>query len=476
MRVLFLTGQLNFAEPMGVMQLSAILRSRGHETGLVVARTDDVAAEAGAFKPDLVLASTMTSEVRQCLEAVGRIRERVKAPVVMGGAHPTFYPQVADDDRLDAVCLGEGEEAVLDIVEAVEQGRGFEGIPNVLTSSRDELVLRPFVPDLDALPFIDREIVYVRDSFRNFGIRSFMTGRGCIYNCTYCFNAGYKKLYRGKGKVFRRRSVGSIMEEIAQVRNDWRTDFIRFSDDTFIYRLDEWSVSFLERYPEEVGLPFYCLLRADNMTRELARLLRRAGCRTVCMSIESSDDEVRNKLLKRRVSREQLKRAFALLHDEGIKTKTSCMYCLPGTTFKQDMKTMEFAAECRVDSPMFNTFMPYPGTELGQVCVERDEYDGDLEKVLSFQQLSPLSGFGHKDKVRRHNLMLLSTFLCKARFLRGRLLERLLDVKPNRLYYLINFLCMGYYNRKAFHRGVGWRGTWEAFRDFVRYYLSMRQK
>lgn len=476
MKVLFVVGQLNFAEPMGLMQMSAIVRQEGHEVCLAVLRTDDVVDVAVTFRPDIVFFSTMTPESIQCLESARMIKEQLPVPIVMGGAHPTFYHAVVDEECLDAICVGEGEEAIVEIIDAVAKGTGFKGLANVLTSSQDELILRPLVQDLDSVPFIDREIIYERESFKHYPIRSFMTGRGCVYNCAYCFNAGYKKLYRGKGKIFRRRSVDSLMKEMKEVCGKWQTDFIRFSDDTFIFRIDDWSEEFLDRYKKEIGLPFYCLLRADTVTEKLAGRLKDAGCYTVCMSIESADDEIRTQVLKRKVSKKQIREAFDIFRNLGVMTKTSCMYSLPGTTIEQDIATLEFASDCRVTVPMFNTFMPYPGTELGQSCIDTGEYDGDLNRVISFQRLSPLSGFDQKDKVRRHNLMLLSTFLCKFRFIRGKFLRMLLNVKPNPLYYAINFLLLGYLNGKAFQHSFFSRSAWSSLKSFIGYYGAIRQK
>ncbi len=95
--------------------------------------------------------------------------------------------------------------------------------------------MRPYVEDLDSLPFPDRALVYERDPIAARGkIKHFLTGRGCPYNCTYCFNHALSEIYRGKGQRFRQRSVDNVIEEVRWVRDHYPLEFVVFVDDTFV--------------------------------------------------------------------------------------------------------------------------------------------------------------------------------------------------------------------------------------------------
>ena len=107
--------------------------------------------------------------------------------------------------------------------------------------------------DLDSLPFPDRALVYERDPIAaRSKIKHFLTGRGCPYNCTYCFNHALSEIYRGKGQRFRQRSVDNVIEEVRWVRDHYPLEFVVFVDDTFVLS-HEWLAEFAEKYPRQIG-------------------------------------------------------------------------------------------------------------------------------------------------------------------------------------------------------------------------------
>ena len=134
--------------------------------------------------------------------------------------------------------------------------------------------MRELVEDLDALPFPDRGDYYrAVPVYRNMGIRSFSTSRGCPYDCTYCFNHAYNRMFRGCGKLLRRRSVANVIAEIQGVMAEHPpVRFIRFADDTFAHRADAWLEEFAESYSREIKVPFYCLMRSNTMNDDTAGL------------------------------------------------------------------------------------------------------------------------------------------------------------------------------------------------------------
>ena len=113
-------------------------------------------------------------------------------------------------------------------------------------------------------------------------------------------------MYRGKGKVLRRRSVDNVMEELRPLKEQGYK-FIRFMDDLFILS-DEWVREFSEKYRRQIGLPFSCLVRANYVTAEIMACLKDAGCFKVAMGVEAGDDYVRNEILKRSMAREEIVR------------------------------------------------------------------------------------------------------------------------------------------------------------------------
>ena len=130
MRVLFVEKQIDY-EPLGLLYLSSVLRQAGHEVRLAIAADEDPVAVARAWQPDVVGYSVYTGSQTYYRDLNLRIKEAVPDVVsVFGGPHPTYFPEYVEEPGVDAVCIGEGEGAMLDLVEALEAGRPLTGIEN----------------------------------------------------------------------------------------------------------------------------------------------------------------------------------------------------------------------------------------------------------------------------------------------------------------------------------------------------------
>lgn len=421
MKVLFVISDLFFSEPLGVMYLSAMLKSRGHVTRLAVLSHGDLVRVLEDFQPDLVGYSSMTSDEHLFREVDGSVRAWIanagrRVPRIMGGAHPTFFPQVLTDMKLDAICRGDGDYAILGVVEALARGQTLNGIPNIATPESPEIV-KEVVQFMDDLPHIDRDIIYEAEpDMQKIGIRNFMTQRGCPYKCTYCFNHAYNKLFKGEGrKLIRRRSVSDVIAEVKAVAAKYPpTRIVRFGDDVFVIRRDEWLEEFAERFPREVGLPFYCLIRANALTEDVAELLRKAGCISISMSVEAGGERVRNEIMKRNMPDEMMRNAFGLARRYRINAYGNTILGVPGTTLDDDWYSYKFAKSLKPAAPTFGIFSPYPGTELTQYAIDK----GLLPPNYDYTDLRPgaksaLTNYTPREKNRQIRLSSLASLFCK---------------------------------------------------------------
>lgn len=471
MRVLFVVKTVDFIDPLGLMLLSALARRAGHETELAIMERDDVLRTVEERKPSVVAYSASTGEHKYYLHLNQALKTcRPETVTIMGGPHATYFPEVLEGSTLDAVCVGEGDEAFPEFLEAVAGGRSFDGIPNIGTRRSPRPELRPLFQDLDALPFPDRALYYRRTEMAEFPLKSFMASRGCPYPCTYCFNHAFRRMYEGKGRVVRRHSVDYVLEEIRQVRARYPLQCVKFYDDIFVYRVDQWLEEFAERYPREIGLPFHCLTRADLVTEEVVRLLKQAGCHSVSMSIEAGNDRVRNEVLKRGMSREQIVSAFGLFHRQGIHTFSNNILGLPGSSIADDIETLDLNLQCKVTFAEFPVFHPYPRTELGDQCVKEGWFDGGYEALhMSYQTASPLSCFTDKVKNMQVNLSELGLLAVWFPRLRNLIVNRLIRLPHNRLYFLTYFLAKAWLvNRKIYPFRTSISSAWKLLRKSLR--------
>jgi radical SAM superfamily enzyme YgiQ (UPF0313 family) len=454
-RVLFVTQQIDY-EPQGIMHLSSALKAAGHEVELAVAAHHDPVAVARDFRPDVAAYSIITGSQRYYLD----LNRRLKADLpgvfsVFGGPHPTFFPEMVEEEGVDGICRGEGEEAMVELVDALAQGGPSAAveIDNWSFRRNGDIVsnpVRPYVEDLDSLPFPDRALVYERDPIAaKSKIKHFLTGRGCPYNCTYCFNHALSEIYRGKGKRFRQQSVDYVIEDIGQVRDRYPLEFVVFVDDTFVLS-NEWLAEFAEKYPREIGLPFFCNTRANLVTAEQVRLLKAAGCHCVSMGIETANDRIRNELLKRRMSKEQILEAARLIREGGLHFTTTNMIGLPTSTLADDFETLALNIEARPSYAHVFIFQPYPRTELGEFTREHNLMVGTFDDIGEVAWDHSVLQF---DEAHQRGLAVLQRFFAIGvewpRTLS--LIKRLMKLPDNAVFFLLNKLWKGWAIKNRVH-------------------------
>ncbi len=276
-----------------------------------------------------------------------RLKERVPTPVVWGGVHPTVRPQECLQ-HADLVIRGEGEQALLELVQALvpgsEQGLegagGLEAVGNLAYKSGGEIKynpLHPLVQDLDSLPLPDfddsthylayqyairpmNEDLSYKILLKSYGKDSYgystMATRGCPYGCTYCINSSLKGIYRGKGKFLRKRSYQNVIAELELAKKHLpKLTYIMFSDETFLMGKGlDWIRNFARLYKERVGLPFSCCFAPEDVSEEAVRLLMEAGLFNVQMGIQSGCRRTLIEVYSRRDNTGNILKAAAVLN------------------------------------------------------------------------------------------------------------------------------------------------------------------
>jgi len=452
-RVLFAIKQIDY-EPQGILHLSSMLKAAGHEVALTIASAENPVQFAVDFAPHVVAYSVTTGSQGYYLELNRRIKERVDAFSVFGGPHATFFPEIIEEEGVDGVCRGEGEEALLDLVNALERGEPLTTIANWWIKADGQIHRnppRPLIGDLDSLPLPDRKLIYDKDRFtRRSKLKHFITGRGCPYSCTYCYNQGFHALYRGKGKPVRRRSVDSVLEELRWVKADYPLEFVVFLDDIFILPPD-WVEEFCRRYPQTIGLPFFCNVRPNLVTRELMRQLKSAGCVSVGMGIETADDRLRNELLKRHISREQIIIASEIIREAGINLITTNMLGLPTGSLEVDFATLELNIACRPGYANAFLYQPYPRTALGDFTHQQGLMEGSFDDIsISAWDRSILRFSSPSEKRQIENLNKLFAIAVEWPWLLP-LVRWLIRLPRNALFWLAYKLWKGYAIKKRIH-------------------------
>lgn len=367
----------------GLGTLAAVCKTQGHETALIDSTfgisNSEIIKKSKRFNPDLITVTTATNDFEYACKIATLLKKHFKVPIIAGGFHPTIAPEeVISEDCFDILCLGEGEGALIELIKSLEKGRLNTKIKNLWFKKTDKKgnlkiiknPIRTLIQDLDGLPFPDRELFnYTKYLDWNHKTLSIISTRGCPFQCTYCINHFLSKMYQGKGKYVRFRSIDNIFQEIKQAIKKYKTNIknIEFYDDTFT--LDQKRIKeFCKRYPQEIGLPFNINARVNAVSPELFKSLKKAGCVRVSIGLESGDYYIRNKILKRNMTDEQIIRTFKSAKKAGLKTYSFNMVGIPFETKQSIKKTIELNRKCRPDYVGVSIFNAFKGTEIYEIC------------------------------------------------------------------------------------------------------------
>ncbi|MEZ4404646.1 MAG: radical SAM protein [Kofleriaceae bacterium] len=378
MRVVFLevdTERSWSVASIGPGFLAGYLRQHGHEVGFVratVAMSDDeVVAAMVAQAPGLIGLSLTTRQWLRGAHLVERLRAHpalAAVPVVAGGLHPTFAPeQVLAAPGFDYACLGEGEDALLELAVALERGASTWGIANLWKRGRPRPGLRPPFEPIDRLPFMARDVLD-----EPLGTVHMCTQRGCPFPCTYCAARMYNQLYdqAGAGEYGRRRSHDNVLAELHALRDAGRLGYVIFLDDTFTIN-HGWVREFCRRYGEELRAPFSLHARVETVNEKMLHMLAAAGCQMITYGVESGSERVRREIMDRQVTNQRFKDVFRWTREAGILLTCNFMMGLPGETRADLQQTLDLAVELDVLDFGYFVFYPYPGTALFKVCKDQ---------------------------------------------------------------------------------------------------------
>jgi anaerobic magnesium-protoporphyrin IX monomethyl ester cyclase len=372
MRVLHITRTLP-QEMLGPMYLSRAVKDAGHEMRALCLPDARWLAKIREYRPEVITWSLMTGNHRPIFDVNRFLKSKFEFFSLMGGPHVTFVPESARESGVDALCIGEGEGAIVELLDTLARGEEWRGIQNLAWADESGAIhknpLRPLVRDLDALGFPDRSLIYdAQPLYRNSPRKVVLTQRGCPMLCSFCFHHAWKsKIYRAKNSEYvRKRTVEHVIAEVQEIRRRYPLEFVHFLDDIFNIK-SEWLAEFCQRWPREVGLPFDVILMANLTKEEHIAQLKQAGCVYARIAFESASDYVRNEVFRKNTERKQLTDSAGWIKKHGIRLGSLNMLGGPGGTLEDDFETVRLNIECQVDHPLCSIVQPYPQFELNDI-------------------------------------------------------------------------------------------------------------
>ncbi|OGR97982.1 MAG: hypothetical protein A2902_00095 [Elusimicrobia bacterium RIFCSPLOWO2_01_FULL_64_13] len=382
-KILFISDNM-LDEGLGIMSLSSYLKTSGHGVDFTLLtdfnKIDDLFRYIDKSDPDLIGFSLMTPQVDAFRPITNLIKRNSSRKIIWGGPHCMFMAEdVAKKEAVDFICVGEGEEALLQLMDRLDDGGDYSGISNLWSKKGNTWITNPIGPleeDLDKYPPPDRDLYYSKyPLLRDFAVKRFITQRGCPYDCAYCFEPSYKIMYKGKGKLMRRNSPARAVQEIRDVIAKYPTRLVHFSDDVFNLN-KEWNREFLRLYKENIDLPWTCNVVVQGMDDELTRQYKEAGCRGVTFGLETGVEQTRMKLLRKLTPNRIYSEVVKSFRKHDILYMSNVMFMLPDETLDHALESMKFQIELQPFGSRPSMLKLYKGTELARYAVLNDLCEG----------------------------------------------------------------------------------------------------
>lgn len=321
---------------------------------------------------DIIGISTMTTMINDALRIAEFVKKRKpRAKVILGGPHPTVMPEeTLSNKNVDAVCIGEGEEAFVDII---KNKGSFENIIGIWYKKRGKIIkneARGPINDISALPFPAVDMLPLQKYFENwfqldsvaFNLKgiNIITSRGCPYQCTFC----QPTLFKIFGNIIRRRSPENVADEIEMLKNKYNINAFMFQDDTlvvdrqWVYDLCNLLIS------RKLNLVWGCNARVNLVDEAMFRKMKEAGLRKVFIGIESGSQRILDEIYDKRITIKQIINATKILKKLDLRTQGYFMIGAPTETIKEINQTIKFAKRLDIDEATFSITTPLPKTYL----------------------------------------------------------------------------------------------------------------
>lgn len=365
---------------------------------------DDFKKLVDEYKPDLIGISATDDTVQLGVELVEKVRDK-KTHIIMGGVFPTFAPNEAIGNKnIDSICIGEGEQALLELCEKLRDKKDITKIKN-LWVKKDGKIFKNIVRapiDITKNPYDDFSIFEEKRINRPmqgkiFRMIPICIDRGCPFSCAFCAAPLKRRLYLNHGyKYFRIKPIPKIIDELKYQAKKYKADYIYFNSETFFAKKESYLEEFAEEYIKNVNLPFWCQTRIETITEHRIKLLEDMNCDRISIGLEHGNEEFRKKMLKKLFSNEQALKAFKIIAKSRIPVTVNNLVGFPDETRELAFDTVNLNRKITTDSINAFFFVPYRGTPLREYAIQKgylakdaDTVSPMLRSVLNMPQFTP---------------------------------------------------------------------------------------
>ena len=384
----------------GAGYVAAAIREDGHDLTFYdsfYGTLDKISTEILSEQYDILMISSMTILFDDALKLISIIKNTKNIPVLAGGIHVTILKDkiLRDYPEIDYCCVGEGESMVIDFLRNFKTG-SFSKVPNLIYREGSEVISNPVQDpeDLSRLPAFPWDLFRKEQIVTGDGFLHVNCTRGCPFNCTYCCNPIYLKLY--KGKYLRMRPVDDVIGELRYLKKKHNPGLFYFADEMMLFNTN-YVKELFGRFKKEIRSNFGLMARVEYLKEDTIKYLSDCGCKYVAIGVECGDEEFSKKVLNRNISNSDIEKCIELLRKHKIFVTT---YNMIGYPVEYDdtltLKTVAFNNKIKPDFTQISIFYPFPGTSLYDKCIKEDLIDNEKVKSLKrYYGSSVLKGRDH---------------------------------------------------------------------------------
>ncbi len=424
-----LAGAGSCLPSLGILFLAAITRQKGFPTALADASALSLTGSAllhlvEAERPDVLGLSASTFSIFHAASFAALVKEQFPdMTVIIGGPHVSAAP-LETMERFavfDVAVIGEGEETIIDLLEAMSVDSPLLEIPGIVLRNDGKIIStgrRQFLSDLDQLPYPAWDLLegfpekYLPAPFkvRRTPAASLVTSRGCPNKCIFCDRSVF-------GTSCHAFSADYVVGMIRHLVENFGIREFSFEDDTFI-TFKKRLVAICQGIIDlRVEVSWTCLGRVNGVDSETLQLMRRAGCWQISFGIESGCQEILTAIHKN-VTLEQIEKALTLCSDAGILSKGFFIVGHPGETHETLSRTFGFAMKLPLDDISVTMLTPFPGTEIFDRAAEFGEFDSDWSRMNLLNTVFIPHGLTRED-LEQHQRKMLKQFYLRPRIILG---------------------------------------------------------
>lgn len=368
--------------------------------GVVLDMTyEDYFEEVAKERPDLLITELTSINLPDDIGLLKRINSELGTKIAIAGNFVTVnaVDLLTKNQFIDFAFVGEYELTAKDLVVSLINGASFKDIPGLVSRHSGKVTdngRRPLNPDLDILPFPDRED-FPATLYPDFTLYSpcinIISSRGCPGGCVYC----QERHIMYNSPIYRTRSAKDVVDEMEFCIKKYGARQFYFDDQSFTVKKAHTLAICDELIRRGVKIPWTCMGDAMFSDKEMLSRMRQAGCIGMKFGIESANPAILKRIGKP-LDLEKAKQVVRWCRDLGIRTHATFCIGLPGDTKETVLRTMAYASELGSDTAQVSKAIPYPGTPFYKWAKENNylvtddlgKYDGTEKAVLSYPELS----------------------------------------------------------------------------------------